>query len=145
MNVTQNVPVIFCPITAGVTLSAMFQWEEKIASEIRAARGNRAEFNNPDSWAYKHQDIPNDWMCGALYLLATEIARAIGSVPLKWEDGVFDYEHCAGDDDKSLWLPIVNKMTADEWANLGGNSTVPAWVKDEVLALMEKFDLIDEA
>lgn len=145
MTATQTAPVFFCPITAGMTLSAMFQWEKRIASEIRAKPGNHADFSNPDSWAYKHQEIPNDWMCGGLYLLANEIARTIGSVPLKWDDGVFEYEHCAGNDDQSLWLPIINKMTADEWMNLCGNNTVPAWVKDEVLALMEKFDLIDEA
>lgn len=139
------------PITAGFIARQMFLWEAKIAEGIyqnshslQAKRKGEVRHQNElpaDSWDAKHADIPCDWMSGGLFILAETIAFAVNDAPMEWDDGVFVYTHC-GEDDRSVWLPIVEKMTADEWQNLCGNNIVPKWTESEVLNVMKGLGLL---
>lgn len=139
------------PITAGFIAREMFLWEDKIAKKIhkKSREAEKAGIDElthhrslpVESWGAKHADIPCDWMSGGLFILAEAIAFAVNDAPMEWDDGVFVYEHC-GADARSVWLPIVEKMTADEWQNLCGNNIVPKWTESEVLNVMKGLGLL---
>ena len=139
------------PITAGFIVRQMFNWETKIAQQLandcaEAHKNGISEYDHhmalPEgSWGAKHADIPMDWMSGGLFLLAEAIAFAVNDAPMEWDDGVFVYTHCE-DDERSVWKPIVEKMTADEWQNLCGNNIVPKWTESEVLNVMKGLGLL---
>lgn len=128
------------PITAGYIMSQLCKWEQSIYT-TEAASGSSSD---AESFQEKFEEIPQDWMCGGLWLLAEAIAIAADNAPMEWDDGVFVYTHC-NDDDGSIWVPIVNKMTADDWGNLCGNNIVPQWVGSEVLSVMRGLNLLTEA
>lgn len=140
------------PITAGFIARQMFVWETKIAQEIatgfaEAYKQGISELDHhmalpADSWGAKHADIPMDWMSGGLFILAEAIAFAIENSPMVWDDGVFVYTHCE-DDERSVWKPIVEKMTAEQWQDLCGNNLAPSWIESEVLAVMERLGLFN--
>jgi hypothetical protein len=82
-------------------------------------------------------DLPHDWLTAGFLQLAQGIANAVATYPLEWEEGCFDYEHCA-DNDASIWLPTMHKMSEKEWMMLSAKNVSPTWLESFTHETMRK-------
>lgn len=120
-----NPTVAFDHITAGFIMSRLAIWE------------NALEAGHPS----QADGTGHDWLMGGLWLLSEAITNAISNSGMEWDDGVFVYEHCE-DNKASVWVPIVNRMTEEEWYELGGNNIVPEWLVEQVTQTMMTLRLL---
>lgn len=121
-----NPPAAFDHITAGFIMSELVAWELKLDDEHPAQSG----------------DIAHDWLMGGLWLLSEAITNAISNSGMEWDNGVFTYEHCENDD-ASVWLPVVERMSEAEWNDLAGNNNLPGWLVEQVTQTMQELGLVE--
>lgn len=121
-----NPTVEFDHITAGFTMSELVAWELKL----------------DDGHPARADGTAHDWLMGGLWLLSEAITNAISNSGMVWDDGVFTYKHCVNDN-ASIWLPVVNRMTEEEWYELGGNNRLPEWLVEQVTQTMQALGLLE--
>lgn len=120
-----NTAVAFDHITAGFIMSQLVVWEQKLDGEHSA----------------KSAEVGHDWLMGGFWLLSEAITNVIANSGMEWDDGVFTYSHCENDE-ASLWLPVVDRMSEGEWSDLGGNNNLPKWLEDQVLQTMKTLGIL---
>ncbi|WP_408601405.1 hypothetical protein [Pseudomonas sp. PLMAX] len=120
-----NPPAVFDHITAGFIMSELVAWELPLDED------------HPS----QSDGIARDWLMGGLWLLAEAITNAISASGMEWDDGVFTYEHCENND-ASVWLPVVERMSIEEWNDLGGNNNLPEWLVEQVTQTMKTLGIL---
>lgn len=115
----------FDHLTAGFIMSELVAWELKLPKDHPALG----------------EGIPQNWLMGALWLLSEGITKAISDSGMVWDDGVFEYDHCANND-ASVWLPVVNRMTYEDWYTLSGDNKLPEWLVEQVTQTLKELGLL---
>ncbi|WP_338924378.1 hypothetical protein V0M98_32720 (plasmid) [Pseudomonas silesiensis] len=117
--------VTFDHITAGFIMSELVAWELKLDDEHPASS----------------DEFTRDWLMGALWLLSEAISNAVSNSGMQWDHGVFAYEHCENNS-SSVWLPVADRMSAEEWSDLAGNNELPEWLTEQVTETMKALGLL---